>query len=247
MSKPPRRIATGVYQVVAGGANAFLVEFDEGDGATEGAGGRHAGSLVLIDTGIEKDARRIGQAILDIGHTPADLRAVVITHLHGDHIGGLSKIMACSDAEVWMHAADAECLRAGSSKRRFEAGPGRLRRVLAGQINRRPVRRREPIRVDREAGDGEILPFAGLQAIHTPGHSAGHLALLLPRDGGVLFVGDAATNILRLSWSPIFEDVAEGERSLRKLAALDFEVAAFAHGRPIRSGAAHRFRERWPG
>jgi glyoxylase-like metal-dependent hydrolase (beta-lactamase superfamily II) len=94
--------------------------------------------------------------------------------------------------------------------------------------------------------DGEELPWDGLLALRTPGHSAGHLALLLPRDGGVLFVGDAATNFGRLSWGPVYEDVAEGERSLRRLAALDFEVAAFAHGRTMRSGASARFRRRWP-
>jgi glyoxylase-like metal-dependent hydrolase (beta-lactamase superfamily II) len=82
--------------------------------------------------------------------------------------------------------------------------------------------------------------------VHTPGHTAGHLALLLPRDGGVLFVGDAATNFLRLNWGPIYEDVAQGRESLAKLAALDFEMAAFAHGRAIRAHAGERFRARWP-
>ena len=94
--------------------------------------------------------------------------------------------------------------------------------------------------------DGETLPFAGLKAVHTPGHTAGHLALWLPRDGGVLFVGDAATNFGRLSWGPIYEDVDQGRESLAKLAALDFQVAAFSHGRTIRARAGERFRARWP-
>jgi glyoxylase-like metal-dependent hydrolase (beta-lactamase superfamily II) len=96
--------------------------------------------------------------------------------------------------------------------------------------------------VEHEAGDGEELPFAGLRAIHTPGHTAGHLAFLLPCGGGVLFVGDAAVNFGRLAPPLIAEDFAETERSLRKLADLDFRVAAFAHGRPILNGASERFR-----
>jgi len=244
MSKPPRRLATGVFQVGAGGANAFLIDLDEHGWPAAGEG-TTAGGLVLIDTGVDKDAKRIGQAIRDLGRTPADLRGVVITHFHGDHIGGLAKVKQCTSAEVWMHPADAALVRAGVSRRELQGGPGVFRTILARQINRRPAKPREPIAVEHEVGDGEILPFAGLRAIHTPGHSAGHLALLLPRDGGVLFAGDAATNFLRLGNGPIHEDVAEGERSLHKLAALDFDLAAFAHGRPIRGGAGERFRARW--
>ena len=99
--------------------------------------------------------------------------------------------------------------------------------------------------VEHEVGDGEVLPFGGLRAVHTPGHTAGHLALLLPRDGGVLFVGDAASHMTHLGMSMIYEDVAEGRRSLAKLAALDFEVACFSHGRPMVGGADRRFRARW--
>jgi glyoxylase-like metal-dependent hydrolase (beta-lactamase superfamily II) len=70
--------------------------------------------------------------------------------------------------------------------------------------------------------------------------------LLLPRDGGVLFVGDSATNFGRLSYGPIYEDVAAGEASLHRIAGLQFEVAAFSHGRPSRAHASEHFRKRWP-
>ena len=249
MSHVPKRIATGVYQIGLGAVNVFLIDLDD-----PGAGGAvHAGSeggagegLVLIDTGIAADARRIGQAIRDLGRRPEELRGIVVTHLHGDHIGGLATVKERTGAEVWMHPADAELVRTGVTMRALEPGPGHLRAFIVRQLGRRPLEPREPIAVEHEVDDGETLPFAGLRAIHTPGHTVGHLALLLPRDGGVLFVGDAATNFGRLSWGPIYEDVAEGERSLRKLAALDFEAAAFSHGRPIRKDAAARFRRRWP-
>ncbi len=235
MGRVPPRIAAGVFRVGLGGVNAFLIE--TGDGG-----------LVLVDTGTREDARGIGRAIRALGRAPGEVRGIVVTHLHGDHVGGLATVKEKTGAEVWMHPLDAAAVREGVGARPLEPGPGRIRGVAAGAVNRRERagRRREAVAVEHEVGDGETLPWDGLLALHTPGHSAGHLALLLPRDGGVLFVGDAATDFGRLSWGPVYEDIAEGERSLRRLAALDFEVAAFAHGRTIRSGASARFRKRWP-
>jgi glyoxylase-like metal-dependent hydrolase (beta-lactamase superfamily II) len=233
MSRTPQRIAAGVYRVGLGGVNAFL--FEPGDGG-----------LVLIDTGTRKEARAVGLAIRALGHAPEEVRGIVVTHLHRDHVGGLATVKEHTGAEVWMHPADAEAVRTGVAMRRLEPGPGRLRTAIVKAVERRPEVTHAGIAVEHVVSDGEELPWDGLEALHTPGHTAGHLALLLPRDGGVLFVGDAATNWGRLSWGPIYEDVADGERSLRRLAALDFEVAAFSHGSTIKSGAAARFRKRWP-
>ena len=233
MRRSPRPIAKGVYEVGLGGVNVFLIDLDDG-------------GLVLVDAGFARSGPRIGQAIRDLGRAPSDLRAVVMTHLHGDHTGALAEVKSRTGADVWMHPADAALVREGVFARPLEPGPGFVRGAIARLSDRRPARRGEPIVVEHEVNDGETLPFAGLRAVHTPGHTAGHLALLLPRGGGVLFVGDAATNFLRLGWGPIYEDVSQGRESLAKLAALDFEVAAFAHGRAIRAHAGERFRARWP-
>ena len=232
MRRLPRTIATGVYEIGLGGVNAFLIDLDDG-------------GLLLVDAGFARSGPRIGRTIRDVGRTPSDLRAVLMTHLHGDHTGALAEVKSHTGAEVWMHPADAALVRRGVFARPLEPGPGLLRRGIARISALRPAQPGEPIAVEHEVADGETLPFAGLQAVYTPGHTAGHLALLLPRDGGVLFVGDAATNFVRLGWGQIYEDVGEGRASLAKLAALDFEVAAFAHGRAIRAHADERFRARW--
>jgi glyoxylase-like metal-dependent hydrolase (beta-lactamase superfamily II) len=233
MTRLPQPIATGVYQVGLGGVNAFLIDLDDG-------------GLLLVDAGFARSGPRIGQAIRDLGRAPSDLRAVVMTHLHGDHTGALAEVKSHTGAEVWMHPADAALVREGVFARPLDpAGPGLLRRGIARLGALRPVKPGEPIAVEHEVYDGETLPFAGLTAVHTPGHTAGHLALLLPRDGGVLFAGDAATNLPRLGVGPIYEHIDEGMRSLRRLADLQFETALFSHGRPLAPQAAERFRARF--
>ena len=100
---------------------------------------------------------------------------------------------------------------------------------------------------DHDLSDGQVLPIAGgLTVVHAPGHCAGQVALLWAAHGGVLLAADAASNVLGLRPSPAYEDYAMGVQSLRRLSALDFQVACFGHGRAIVGEAGARFRWRWP-
>jgi glyoxylase-like metal-dependent hydrolase (beta-lactamase superfamily II) len=225
----PKKVANGICQVSLRGVNAFL--FEAGD------------RLVLVDAGLKGSPPRITEAIYSLGRLPQDVAAIVVTHAHPDHVGGLAEMVRRTGAEVWMHPADAALVRGGLHGRPFGHGQSRASDALRRILNRLPETKREAVAVVHEVSDGEELPFDGLRAWHTPGHTAGHLALLLPREGGVLFVGDAASNMIRTGLSPLNEDAAEGRRSLTKLAALEFEVACFAHGRAIRKKASKTFRE----
>ena len=85
----------------------------------------------------------------------------------------------------------------------------------------------------------------GLRIVATPGHTPGHIAVL-DEALGVLVVGDAlTTSDGRPSSYPIAsaEDIAEAQRSVAKLAALDFATLYVGHGEPIQSGAAALVRE----
>ena len=227
----PRQVASGVYQLGLGFVNVFFVEDDEG-------------GLWLIDAGVDAGAERIGGGIRALGREPRELRGVVVTHLHGDHVGGLAAVKKHTGAEVWMGAEDAALIRDGKTYRALEPGPGALRSGIVKVMSRRPMPDRDPVAVEHDLHDGDELPF-GASVLHLPGHTEGHIALLLPRDGGVLIVGDAATNFYRLGVGPVYEDIDEGMRSLRRLAGLEFETALFSHGRSLTPGAAASFRERF--
>jgi glyoxylase-like metal-dependent hydrolase (beta-lactamase superfamily II) len=227
----PKQVASGVYQLGRGAVNVFFVEDDDG-------------GLWLIDTGVDESADGIGGGIRALGRAPQELRGVVVTHLHGDHVGGLGAVKAHTGAEVWMSGADAALVREGKTLRTLEPGPGALRTVIVRALSSRPVRTIEPVPVEHEVADGDELPF-GATVVSTPGHTEGHISLLLPRDGGVLIAGDAATNFGRLGAGPVYEHVDEGMRSLHRLGELEFETALFSHGRPLAPGAAARFRERF--
>ncbi len=95
----------------------------------------------------------------------------------------------------------------------------------------------DPVGVDQYVSDGDILPLAGgLQVIHTPGHSSGHIALWLKQEG-VLLAGDLCANIAGLDLSTVYEDRALGIESILKVAGLPFDKAVFGHGRLLQPNA----------
>ncbi len=227
-----RQIGTDVYQISLGYVNAFLID---------------GGQLTLIDTGVPSSGEKIVKAIQDIGRQPKDLGHILLTHCHFDHTGSLAMLKEATGAQTYMHQADAALLAAGKMMRPVGPAPVWWSKLMFSLL---PVGRLnsdcEPIVIDHEIGDGDTLDIGGeLQVIHVPGHCAGQLAFLSPRDGGILFAADACMNMAGMGYAPIYEDVEAGERSLEKLAELAFETVGFGHGRSIVGGASDRFRQRW--
>ncbi len=94
---------------------------------------------------------------------------------------------------------------------------------------------------DRVVSDGEIL-WETLRAIALPGASPGETAYHAP---GVLVIGDAVTNLNGLEVLPekYCADLPRLLNSLRVLRSLQFEIACFAHGLPIRGNARQKLAE----
>ena len=222
----------GVWRIGMGYVNAYLI-------AGEGA--------ALIDSGLPKKERTLVKALRAAGRKPADLRHVLITHYHADHAGSLAGLEEMTQATTYVGALDAPVVRGEQPM----AGPNPASlagRVLGPLMKRLPQNRLAPARVDHELTDGEELDIAGgLRAIATPGHTPGHVSFLWPEHGGVLFAGDAAGNLFGGVGLPLpmyTEDMAQARESLRKLAALEFEVACFGHGGVLKGEAHAAFKRR---
>ncbi len=221
-------IVSGVYGIGMGYVNAFFIVGEDG--------------LTLVDSGLAKKKDTILGAVAGAGRQPQDLKHILITHHHIDHIGSLAALKEATGAKCYVHPADSPIVRGDEPQP--GPNPGSLLGKLAGPLLSRMSPPAPPADVDVEVADGEELPLAGgIKAVHTPGHTPGHLSFLLPSKN-VLFVGDAAANMLRLGL-PIGMFTADREQakeSIGKLAALEFDVACFGHGRVLKGEANLRFR-----
>jgi len=198
--------------------------------------------LTLIDTGMQGSGEAVMNALAALGRRLSDLRHIVISHHHFDHTGSLARLAEVSQATVSVHKFDAPYVRGHLPRPPFKrvGFSGWFMRPFMGLFPTRP----EPCHVDRELQDGdEIEAAGGLKVIHAPGHTPGHIALVMPSKR-ILFAGDAVLNVLGLR-PPLgmaTEDAAQAKESIRKIAALDFDIACFGHGGIMRKDAVLRFR-----
>src|SRR3989441_4569677 len=223
------QITPHVSRIGMGYVSAYLIAQDE---------------VTVIDTGLPNHREIILKAASQAGRKPDEVRHILLTHHHADHTGSLAELMGATSAKAYIHPLDAAVVRGE------KPAPGPNRENLAGRIlgplMARITPKLQPIEALEETNDGDEVPAAGgLKAIHTPGHTSGHLAFPWPHNGGVLFAGDAAGNVLFGPRPPVgalggmfTEDMAQAKASFRKLAQLEFDVACFGHGGPIK-GKAH--------
>jgi glyoxylase-like metal-dependent hydrolase (beta-lactamase superfamily II) len=229
-----RTVTKHVLRVTSGDMHVFLIVQPEG--------------ITMIDAGFPGTWALVEQALKELGKKPEDVRNILMTHCHPDHAGGLAEMKKATGARVWMHATDADMVRAGKAFRPWKAAKGLRNWWFGYHVVRKSPQEYEPVAVDRTVRSGETIPLAGgIKAIHTPGHSAGHLVFLWAGDGGVLFTGDAANNVKGLGGPPIYEDAKLMEESFRKMSKEKFRVACFAHGEPLLGNASGEFRQKWGG
>ncbi len=219
-------VVPGVYRVPVGRGNtenAFVVEGADG--------------LTLVDVGWASAPAVITEALAGLGHRPTAVRRIVVTHAHSDHVRGLATMRELTGAEVLIHHADAAWLRAGRVPTGGRSG------AVGSTLDRLPFMRWTPVTPDRTLDDGEIIEGSDLRVVHTPGHTAGHVALH-HEPTRTLLLGDAAFHLRGLGLGPatLAHDPDTRPDALAALPA-DVTAVGFAHGAPLTGDAVGAFHD----
>jgi glyoxylase-like metal-dependent hydrolase (beta-lactamase superfamily II) len=112
----PRKIIDGAYLVPMGFANAFIL--DSGP------------ELVVVDAGFFRKASNSFDAIRQLGRSPRDLKHVVFTHGHPDHIGNADALVRETGATTYMHTVDAPIAESGVPFRPMTDAHGLLHKIM---------------------------------------------------------------------------------------------------------------------
>ena len=171
---------------------------------------------VVIDPGDEA-----GKILARLGDRK--LAAILLTHGHFDHIGGVAELKKVTGAPVYMHEADVPMVNDGSKSLSIDFG---------GSVT--------PFEVDKTVNDGDELTFGGLnfKVMHTPGHSGGGVVYAI---GGVIFGGDLIfkCSIGRYDYGDFAEEMISIQRVLDSFS--DETVIYPGHGPETTVGYEKRF------
>ncbi len=199
-------------------------------------------SLTLIDCGLPGSGPDIAAAIRELGHHPAEVSQLLLTHFHLDHVGAAAEVMSWGHAQVLAHRADAPFITGQRGGPPPELAD--WERPLFDQVNRQlPSTSANPVPVDTELDDGTAVDLGGTHAsvVGVPGHTPGSIALHVP-GRGVLLAGDTIARAPdgRVMLGVFNADGNAAELSFRRLAALEVEVVGFGHGDPLTADGTAR-------
>jgi glyoxylase-like metal-dependent hydrolase (beta-lactamase superfamily II) len=197
--------------------------------------------MTLIDASLPRSGPKILQQIAALGRPLSDLKRILVTHAHPDHIGGLPAVQRATKAQVWASALERPVVEGRMPIPRV---PPEKRTGLARFVVM-PETTVPGTAVDRELQDGEALPevLGGLHVVATPGHAPGHLAFWHPALR-IVFCGDTIFRLpnLRLPFSFFTVDMQENKRSIGRIVQLDAAVACFGHGAPLTQDTSQTLR-----
>ncbi len=206
---PAYRVIGNVHYVGSTDLAEFLITTPEGH--------------VLLDTGFEASVPRLTEHVRGLGHRFEDIKVVLSSHAHIDHVQAHAVVRERTHARVVASEADAA----------FIASGGKGETVYDGVYSWRPCP------VDRIVGDGERVEIGGttLTAHLTPGHTKGATTwtMQVDHDGrrlDVVFFPSANVNRgVRLVDNPRYPDIVRDfEQSFTTWKALPCDVFLGAHG-----------------
>ncbi|MHA2172195.1 MAG: MBL fold metallo-hydrolase [Candidatus Kariarchaeaceae archaeon] len=219
--RPNSEIATGVHWIKDLFVNAYIIE--RGD------------ELVLIDSGMNSKAKRILRYLKNELESQK-ISKILLTHHHIDHVGGLHYLNELLKPTIYTSIEDKPIITGEKSRplpRSVFLKP--LFYVL------KPFMRAKPVTQVELVEDGEQMD--DFIVYHLPGHTMGSLGFL---KDNILFAGDAGVTSkgsVKLGPKIVAESLEEAERSLRRMATLNFDMILSGHGNPILEDASNRVKD----
>jgi len=193
----------------------------------------------LVDTGHVAPVSRERVAEALDGGALAGVERVVLTHPHIDHVGGSQTIPALADlphvvpegVPAILRDFDGYLQRARAEMRERGAGlPGDFGAVEDSYFPRGEYAA-DAIEIERVVGDGDTVRLGEFEceAVHTPGHSAQHLAFW-HADSGTLCSADLVSTNGHFMYGPLHGDVGAYLDSLARLRGYDADRLVPGHG-----------------
>jgi len=170
--------------------------------------------LVMIDSGAGRSARMLENNIIDAGLDPKQIKLLILTHCHIDHIGAAAYFRQEFGCQIAVHDGDAAALETGDAV------------LTAANWYETDF---PPLKVDLKlTGEKGVIKCGPDEVhwLHTPGHTPGSVCLYIDRGGKrILFGQDIHGPFL-----PSFRsDIGQWRHSMEKLLALNADILCEGH------------------
>lgn len=189
--------------------------------------------LAIVDTGSEGDCSKLLPLVKKLGLDIGELKIILLTHCHGDHVNGAQLLRELTGAKVYAGKGDSDLLRAGDD---WDA--------IFSTFQNEPGLTIHPTEVDVDLVGDETIVLGDVRfdVLATPGHTPGSMCYLMRRGEGprILFSGDTIVSFDRLGTysaylSPRYRGDAEVYlKTLRELSEL-YPPHAVMPGHPVMS------------
>ena len=205
---------THIHPVKLGFVTCFVVESVNG--------------IILVDAGYPKKEKLLWKFLTEKNIEPPDIKLIIITHGHVDHVGSLKGIKEKTGAPVLIHADEGPLLERGVTP-----GVHPTLKWLSKIIRMENGTKVTPVTPDILITDEYPLDEFGIQGkvIPTPGHTSGSLTVII--EGKYAIVGDTAMKfpLLSRSYKPIIaNDMDEVFQSWQRIIDEGVETVYPAHG-----------------